>query len=125
MISFSTVPNKQIYRWPSLSADLLFSVLNCEQNSRTFPSIGFGSFQWQKGPSNVPLLFIVWYYCDILENITPTNNKGCLYLTRPVSRQQQDRFRNKLFSHLSCRLFSTFFAAFLPTFLGLLFGGLF
>jgi len=48
---------------------------------------------------------------------------------RPVSRQQQDRFRNKLF----CRLFSTFFAAFfaaffatfLSTFWGMLFGMLF
>jgi hypothetical protein len=63
---------------------------------------------------------------------------------RPVSRQQQDRFRNKLYYHLSCRIicqlfcnlfcrifcclfaafFAALFAAFLPTFLGLLFGTL-
>jgi len=36
---------------------------------------------------------------------------------RSVSRQQQDRFRNKLF----CRLFCHLFAALLLTFLGLLF----
>jgi len=35
---------------------------------------------------------------------------------RPVSRQQQDRLRNKLFSHLSCRLFATFFPTFFAAF---------
>jgi len=34
-------------------------------------------------------------------------NKTCF---RPVLRQQQDRFRNKLFAHLSC--FAAFFVAF-------------
>ncbi len=56
---------------------------------------------------------------------------------RPISRQQQDRFSNKLLCHLSCCFFATFLPLFcclilppfchlfLPTFLGLLFGGLF
>jgi len=36
---------------------------------------------------------------------------------RPVSRQQQDRFRNKLFSHLSCHIFCClFWACFLARF---------
>jgi len=39
---------------------------------------------------------------------------------RPVSRQQQDRFRNKLLCRFSCCFFATFFAAFLPPFCRLL-----
>jgi hypothetical protein len=36
---------------------------------------------------------------------------------RPVSRQQQDKFRNKLFSYLSCRIFCCLFTNFFgPTF---------
>ncbi len=37
---------------------------------------------------------------------------------RPVSRQQKDRFRNKLFCCLACRFLPPLVSSFLPTFLG-------
>ncbi len=62
--------------------------------------------------------YFEWFFLSLWINLKKLHNKTGFRL---VSRQQQDRFRNKLFSHL----FAVVFATFLPTFLGLLFDLLF